>query len=42
MSVATTSSEGQNVKISWVEPFNNADVIVEYKIWIRAKDGEYY
>lgn len=36
-------SNGQNVLVTWVEPYDNSDAIIEYDIIFKsAVDGIYY
>jgi hypothetical protein len=42
MAKPVTSHSAMNVKIDWVAPYDNSDIIIGYRIYIRGKDSQYY
>jgi hypothetical protein len=41
MSIPTTASDGQNIVVTWIEPYDDSDPITDYRVFVRGDDHEF-
>lgn len=42
MQTVTTANAGANITVQWVAPYDNSNILTNYRIYIRAKNGTLY